>query len=193
MEVTIMQPMTDQERLLVETHLYLVDKIIQYNITICESVQGLGCDDLYQIGCEALCHAAQSYKPERNASFATFAKAVIYHHLISHCRKVVKIQDPLEYLDAPSEEDGSLTLADTLPGKSHNAYSELETCMIFDEALNRYHGICRKGLYALQLKNQGHTNDEIANYFGTKQNHITAWIAKAVKKARTDRYFNCLS
>lgn len=188
-----MLPLTDQGRCLVETHLYLVKKIIHYNITIQESIQGLGYDDLYQIGCEALCHAAQTYDSESNASFATFAKVVINNYLISHCRKVVKIQNPLEYLDAPASEDKSITLADTLPGRTHNAYSELETCMIFDEALNRYHGICRKGLYALHLKSQGHTNAEIASYFGTKPNHITAWIAKAVKKARTDRHFNYLS
>lgn len=188
-----MLPLNNQECHLIETHLYLIDKIICNDITINESIQGLGYDDLYQIGCEALCHAAQSYKEGRDASFATFAKVVIRNHLISHCRKVVRIQNPLEYMDAPLENDRSLTLADTLAGKSHNAYSELETCMIFNEALNRYHGICRKGLYALHLRHQGHTNIEIARYFGTKPNHIAAWITKAVNKARTDRYFNCLS
>lgn len=188
-----MLPLTNQERILVEANLYLVKKIVHYNIHIHESIQGLGYDDLYQIGCEALCHAAQTYTPERNASFATFAKIVIYNHLLTHCNKTVKIQEPLEYLDAPLDNDKSLTLADTLPGNGHNDYSELETCIIFDEALNRYRGIYRKGLYALHLRHQGHTNTEIAVYFGTKPNHITAWIAKATKKAQADSYFNCLS
>ena len=188
-----MQPLTNQECNLVETNLYLVKKIVYYNITVHESIQGLGYDDLYQIGCEALCYAAQSYKPESNASFATFAKIVIYNHLISHCRRVVKIQDPLEYLDAPLENDSSITLADTLPGNGHNAYSELENYMIFDEALNRYQGICQKGLYALYLRHLGHSNAEIAGYFGAKPNHITAWITKVTKKAQADKYFNCLS
>ena len=74
MEVTIMLPLTDQERLLVETHLYLVEKTIHNNITIHESIQGLGYDDLYQAGCEALCHAAQTYNSGSDASFATFAE-----------------------------------------------------------------------------------------------------------------------
>ena len=188
-----MQPLTNQERSLVEMNLNLVKKIVHYNINIHESIQGLGYEDLYQIGCEALCHAAQAYKPENEASFATFAKVVIYNHLISHCRKIVKVQEPLEYLDAPLENDESLTLADTLPSNSHNAYSEVEICMIFDDALNRYHGICQKGLYALHLRHLGYSNSEIAGYFDAKSNHITAWITKAVKKAHTDSYFNCLS
>ncbi|MBR2037022.1 MAG: sigma-70 family RNA polymerase sigma factor [Lachnospiraceae bacterium] len=188
-----MLPLNNQERLLVEEHLNLVEKTIYNNITINESIQGMGYDDLYQIGCEALCHAAQSYKNGNGASFATFAKVVIYNRLISHCRKVIQVQNPLEYMDAPLKEDVSLTLADTLSGNNHNAYSELETFLVFNEALQRYHGICRKGLYALHLRNQGHSYTEIASYFNTKPNHITAWIAKAVKKARADHCFNCLS
>lgn len=188
-----MLPLNNQERHLAEQHLYLVDKIIRHHITINESIQGLGYDDLYQVGCEALCHAAQSYKPESIATFPTFAKVVIRNHIISHCRKVVRIQDSLEYMDAPLESDDSFTLADTLSGDDHNAFSDLETCMIFDEALSRYHGICRKGLYALHLRHQGHSNVEIANYFGTKPNHIAAWITKAVNKLRADSCFNCLS
>lgn len=188
-----MIPLTNQERILVETNLYLVKKIVLYNINIYESIQGLGYDDLYQIGCEALCHAAQSYSPARNASFATYAKVVIYNHLLTHCNKTVKIQAPLEYLDAPLENDKSLTLADTLPGNDHNAFSEIETYILFDETLNRYRGIYHKGLYALYLQHQGHTNTEIAGFFNTKPNYVTAWIAKTTKKIQADSYFNCLS
>lgn len=188
-----MQPMTNQDCSLVESHMYLVNKIIHYNISIHESIQGLGYDDLYQIGCEALCHAAQTYNPESNASFATYAKVVIYNHLISHCRKVVKIQKLLEYLDAPLENDKELTLLDMVPGNGYDAYSDLETCMVFDEALDRYRGIYKKGLYALYLRHLGHSNTEIAGYFGTNPNHITAWIAKAIKKVQADSYFKCLS
>lgn len=185
-----MQPLTNEERTLVETNLYLVNKIVHYNIHIHESIQGLGYDDLYQIGCEALCHAAQAYSPEKNASFPTFAKVVVYNRLLTHCNKAVKTQTPLEYLDAPLEDESSLTLADTLPGNSHNAYSDVEAYMIFDEAMQRYHGVYRKGLYALHLRHQGHTNMEIADYFGTKPNHITAWISFATKKMQSE---NCLS
>ena len=185
-----MQPLTNEERILVETNLYLVNKIVHYNIHIQESIQGLGYDDLYQVGCEALCHAAQTYSPDRNASFPTFTKVVVYNRLLTHCNKVVKTQAPLEYLDAPLEDDASLTLADTLPGDNHNAYSDIETCMLFNETLQRYNGVYRKGLYALHLRHQGHTNMEIADYFGTKPNHITAWISIATKKLQSE---NCLS
>ena len=184
--------LTNQERTLVETNLYLVKKVVHYNITVHESIQGLGYDDLYQIGCEALCRAAQTYKPKNNASFATYANIVIYNHLISHCRKVTRIQNPLEYLDAPLENDNSLTLADTLPGNGHNAYCNLESSIVFSEALTRYKGVYLKGLYALYLRYQGLSNAEIAKYFGTKPHYIPAWIAKATKKMQADSNFKFL-
>lgn len=184
-----MLPLNNQERILVENNLHLVKKVVYYNITIYESIQGLGYDDLYQIGCEALCRAAQTYKPKNNASFATYANIVIYNQLISHCRKVIKIQAPLDYMDAPLEADPSLTLADILPGDSYTAYSDLESSMIFAEALNRYQGIYLKGLYALYLRHRGYSNTEIAAFFETKPHYIPAWIAKATKKLRTDSNF----
>ena len=44
-----MLTMTNQDCFLVETHLHLVQKIVHYNITIHESIQGLGYDDLYRL------------------------------------------------------------------------------------------------------------------------------------------------
>ena len=65
--------MTRKEQLLVEEHLELVRKIVKGTMSINENVQGLGYEDLYQTGCEALCKAALNYNEARGASFATFA------------------------------------------------------------------------------------------------------------------------
>ena len=54
-----MAAMNLRERELVEKHLYLVRGAVLGTVSINETIQGLGFDDLYQIGCEALCHAAQ--------------------------------------------------------------------------------------------------------------------------------------
>ena len=70
-----------------EDHLYLVRNIVLSTMCINEAIQGLGYDDLYQTGCEALCYAAMRYRKDRGASFATFADVVIKNKLISHCRK----------------------------------------------------------------------------------------------------------
>ena len=82
-----MAAMTRQERELAERHLYLVRDTVLGTMSLNESIQGFGYDDLYQTGCEALCHAAQKYRVEGGASFPTFASVVIRNRLISHCRK----------------------------------------------------------------------------------------------------------
>lgn len=90
-----MAVMSIQERELVEKHLYLVRGTVLGTVSVNETVQGLGYDDLYQIGCEALCHAAQKYREDGGAAFPTFAGIVIKNRLISHCRKITKVQKPL--------------------------------------------------------------------------------------------------
>lgn len=94
-----MSVMNIQEQRLVEDHLYLVRNIVLSTMCINEAIQGLGYDDLYQTGCEALCYAAMRYRKDRGASFATFADVVIKNKLISHCRKITRIQAPIYYLD----------------------------------------------------------------------------------------------
>lgn len=49
-----MSVMNEQEKKLVEDHLYLVKNIVRATMSINESIQGLGYDDLFQTGCEVL-------------------------------------------------------------------------------------------------------------------------------------------
>ena len=62
--------MTDQEKSLVMDNLDLVRNTIIGVISRNESVQGMGYDDLFQTGCEALCHAAMNYQAEKGCIFA---------------------------------------------------------------------------------------------------------------------------
>ena len=102
--------MNAHQKKLVEDHLYLVKNIILSSISINESVQGLGYDDLYQTGCEALCNATLHYRDNRGAVFATFAATVIRNQLISHCRKVTKHQNSILYLEASVADDDELSI-----------------------------------------------------------------------------------
>ncbi len=181
-----MAAMNSQERELVEKHLYLVRNTVLGTISINESIQGLGYDDLYQTGCEALCHAALKYREDAGASFHTFACMVIKNCLISHCRKVAKTQAPLEYMDAPQVSGSDLTFADTLADKNYHALSDTDTFFFLSEAEKRYSGIARKGIDALALKCRGHTGVEIAALYGVPPNHVAAWISRASQKLRKD-------
>ena len=177
--------MTRKEQRLVEEHLEMVSRIIKGTMSINEDVQGLGYEDLYQTGCEALCKAALNYREERGASFTTFADVVIKNSLISHCRKVSRIQTPVRYLDMPLIGQDDLTYADCLLDEEHGI-SDLETEVMLAQMEEQFAGIAKKGVQALRLKYQGHDGNEIAGYFGVKPNHVSAWVSRALQKMRTE-------
>lgn len=181
-----MAVMTRKEQRLVEEHLGLVKTIVKSTMSINENIQGLGYEDLYQTGCEALCNAAINYEEGRGASFTTFADVVIKNSLISHCRKVGRVQLPLSYLDAPLNEDGSLTYGDTLRDEHDHALSDKETFCMLSQMEKQFTGIAKKGVEALRLKYMGHTGTEIAGYYGVKPNHVAAWISRALNKMRVE-------
>lgn len=189
-----MEKLDREKKMLVEKHIPLIKTIIRNTISINESVQGLGYDDLFQTGCEALCHAASQYTGDRGASFSTFASVVIHNRLLSHCRQVNRIQFLLEYLDAPMKDSDSLTYSECLCSESHteNNLSNAEAYIMLTEAALRYTGICRKGIEALKLRCLGHTSVEIAALYGVKPNHVAAWISRAGSRLKNDEKFVCL-
>ncbi len=182
-----MAAMNLRERELVERHLCLVRGAVLGTVSINENVQGLGYDDLYQIGCEALCHAARKYREDGGAAFPTFASVVIKNRLISHCRKITKTQKPLEYMDAPQAAGSELTFAETFPDQTYHALSDADTFIFLGEAKKRCSGTTRKGIEALALKCRGHTGVEIAARCGAPPNHVAAWISKAAKMLREEK------
>ena len=186
--------MTDQEKSLVMDNLDLVRNTIIGVISRNESVQGMGYDDLFQTGCEALCHAAMNYQAEKGASFRTFASLVIRNRLISHCRIINRLQSPLQYLEEPLHDAEGTTLGDTLVCSATDTQKieELDTLRLLQDAKRNYKGITKKGIEALWIKCLGHSSTEIASYYGVMPNHISAWISRAGSKLRNDRRFSCL-
>ncbi|MBO5177796.1 MAG: sigma-70 family RNA polymerase sigma factor [Lachnospiraceae bacterium] len=178
--------MTKKEQRLVEEHLELVNRIVRGTMSINENIQGLGYEDLYQTGCEALCKAAVTYREDRGASFVTFADVVIKNSLLSHCRKISRIQAPLSYLDAPVADNENITYGDVLCAKEEHGISDRETDFMLDQMEQQFTGIAKKGIAALRLRYQGHDGDEIARHFGVKPNHVSAWVSRALQKMRTE-------
>ena len=86
-----MRVMTDEERSLVETHMGLVESILQRHITPRPDISGMEHDDLFQVGSLALCRAAQKY--DGRCKFSTFAYAVVKNSLIDYCRSIMGKQD----------------------------------------------------------------------------------------------------
>ncbi|WP_300846037.1 sigma-70 family RNA polymerase sigma factor [uncultured Acetatifactor sp.] len=182
-----MKRMSRQEKELAERHLYLVRDTVLGAMSLNESIQGFGYDDLYQTGCEALCHAAQKYRAEGGASFPTFASVVIRNRLLSYCRKVARVQRPLEYMDAPQPSGSGLAYADAIPDDGFHGISDADTFLLLSQAQERCSGTTRKGIEALAMKCRGHTGVEIAARYGVRPNHVAAWISRATKMLREER------
>lgn len=184
--------LNDQLAALIKNHLYLLNYLI-YPLKD-ETVQGLGFDDLYQTGCEALCHAALYYDPERGAAFATFATAVVRNKLINEVRRLRHLQSPFVYLDAPISGTDGLTYADTLAVMDADSgkQAEIQGLRLLASARYDYTGITRKGIVALQLYYIGYSQTEVARRYGVDRNQITAWIARARSRLRKDARFTYL-
>lgn len=54
---------------------------------------------------------------------------------------------------------------------------------------NRYRGITRQGIQAIEMELLGFSSKEIAGRYGTTVNNINAWISRARKKLKTDGDF----
>ena len=96
--------MTEKEQDLILTHLTLVESLI-YQVGYQKGVVGMEFEDLYQIGCIALCKAAAHYRPDRGATFKTYACRVIRNMLQDHREHASYIQSRLCYLDSPLSSD----------------------------------------------------------------------------------------
>ena len=179
--------MTDTEQELILNNLPLVEKLI-YQVGYQKGIVGMEFEDLYQIGCIALCKAAAHYRPDRGAAFKTYANKVIRNMLQDHREHTSYVQSRLCYLDAPlsSAEEGSYLEIIHDSQEPESFLSEKELLELLDKAKNSYDGITRKGIEAIVLKCQGYSNTEIADIYHVKANHIAAWISRARTRLKAD-------
>lgn len=177
--------MTETEYDLMTVHLPLVKSLAFYYANNQGYGVGLEYDDLYQVGCIALWQAVLNYRPERGASFKTFARTVVRHKLQDYCEHFNYIQSRLCYLEAPCHEDGSCYL-DLIPTPEDPGITEDKILELLDEAKGSYRGIAKKGIEALELKCRGYSNLEIAELYKVKPNHVAAWISRARNRLKTD-------
>lgn len=172
--------MTKREHLLIEEHLNCVHWTIHSYVTVNEAVCGLGYDDLYQEGCEALCRAAASYN-EEGAQFHTYAISVIRNHLLDYCRRVQRQSGSTVSLEE-QEAIGNKRIP--------SAWDDTSGCyvrQVLDYGKRAYNGVARLGIEALELKAAGYTVTDIARLYSVKPNQVGAWISRASKKNKKGR------
>ena len=184
--------MTDLEEKRITDHLDVVKWCIRKHIQVNNAVRGLEYDELYQVGCLALCEAAQSY--DGSVQFRTYAQVVVHNRLIDHCRKIKRIQDNTCYLDNPVSDTDDADGADYASLIFTSDESEVwlrdkEINHLLQKIKQKYSGVTLKGIEAIELKVKGYSGVEIAALYGVKPNLLAAWISRAKQKLQKDTDF----
>lgn len=180
--------LTAEQREQVEQNLHLVSKTISRFITTHNDIPGMEYDDLYQIGCLALCKAAQSYRASGKASFATYAGVVIRNRLYDHCRHVNHLQSHILYLDSSLKEDEPGCFLDYAVSEHPANRTDSLLFSLLLTKKEEYGGIAAKGIDALLLKANGFSGKEIAKMYRVKPNHVSAWISRANSRLRREPF-----
>lgn len=180
--------LTAEQQTLVEENLFVIDKVISRYIYSNEAVCGLGRDDLYQEGAMALCKAASTYDGI-SAQFSTYATTVVRNHLLNHCNTVntERRHLPSVSLSAAVSEDDPLPFPEpSAPDAADVLIGELATADLLTNCKQRYTGVARLGVEALELKIRGLDGMDIAKLYHTTPNNVGAWISRAAKKIQKD-------
>jgi len=174
-----MRIMTDRERALVEDHMGLVETVLQRHITPRPEIPGMEHDDLFQVGSLALCLAAQRY--DGRCEFSTFAYVVVKNALIDHCRSALAKQGCVLPAEKITAEGDPVNLQDLIadPQSTADTAEAHELLHTLLEAKQRYHGIAKKGVLAIEMQVYGYSTKEIAALYGVRTNVVAAWVSRA--------------
>ncbi len=176
--------LTPEQQALVSEHLYLVEKVIHFDIRRNMSNPDYSYEDMYQTGCIGLCMAAAAYDGSR--PFTAFARKAVFNHIIDYCRGINR-HGRVDHLDE---------LTDLQVNTAAGASGDVEDAAAFRILLERmaelkprYSGVTLKGITALELKLKGLTGADIARLYGVPPNQVSAWIARARQKLLKDEDF----
>lgn len=177
--------LTQEQRELVEENLTVIDSVIKSCVHVNNNICGMEYDDLYQIGAIGLCKAASRYKQSKQAAFSTYAFHVIKNTIIDYLRGLntrLRVQSCfLEESERYIKQQYMTDLAGTL--------YERELLRALQQSKGNCSGSVRKGIEAIELKMQGYSGRDIAEWYHVKPNYITACISRAQKHLRQDVVF----
>lgn len=181
--------MNDNQRNLVCNNLKIIEWIIYRHIHTNKNIPELEYEDLYQVGCVALCDAAVSYNA--STEFKTYAQVVIYNRLIDHCRQSSRRQSKLCYLGDSVPDSDNKSYEDILHKDEDSSDTQfaIDAILLLNKTKQNYKGVALKGIEAMELKIKGYSGIEIAKLFGVKSNNVGAWISRARDKLKKDEAF----
>lgn len=180
------EKLTVAQQLLVEENTNIVRWTILRRIRQNRRVCGLEYDDLFQEGCLWLCLAARTFRPGK-VQFATYAKKVVYHGLVSHCRRIAARERHMARPDTQEDADFLLERQEDRRDDPYAAARSLaETLDLLERYKQNYTGTARRGMDALELQLRGMRLTDIAKQYDVPPNHVGAWISRAASKLREE-------
>ena len=138
--------MTEKEQDLILTHLTLVESLI-YQVGYQKGVVGMEFEDLYQIGCIALCKAAAHYRPDRGPLLKpTPAESSATCFRITGNMPAIFKAVSVTWTPPLSSDEGESYLDIIHDSQEPDAYlSEKELLELLNRAKSNYNGITKKG------------------------------------------------
>lgn len=170
--------LNDVQRELVVEYKGLVGYVLKKYITVNTIHWEYALEDLYQVGYEGLCIAAETYAPDRGVSYWHFAEIVVRNHLYQYCSQMNRSPKNMSLEDAAAEvmaDDGDMDVV-----LLQSILSSL------DIKSKRYNKTVYKGIEAIWLRSVVYSGKEIKQYNQVPDNHFRAWIAKARKMLRQE-------
>ena len=161
--------LTVEQQRIVEENLGLVRAVLSRCVSSPGSTGIYSYDDLFQIGCIALC-----------AVFSTYAFAAIRNRIYNALARATYCRKREKQSDFPNEPVA------VVPMDTPEAH---ELRKVLRETQDRLKGVTRKGIDAMIFMSEGFTCREIGEMYGTNANNVTAWISKARKALRLDVKF----
>ena len=189
--MSVLKELNEYQQRLVETHIDVIEWTIRESIYYNEGIVGLSYNDIYGEGCYWLCRAALDYNG--TTKFKTYSKVVVKRGLISYCRNVFD-----KYKRQPLLHMGDVNYSENVYNRYCISFTENEmeysisTVKILDilgSVKAEYSGVVRKGIEALEMQLKGYSGPEIAEMYGVKPNHVSAWKSRASQRLRKDNRF----
>lgn len=131
-----------------------------------------------------LCPTALKYNADIG-EFAPFACRYIYNAIVDHCRAINFRME--RNVEIPENEDTALLdlLAHT-SADFDESVTDTTAMAALAACKEKYSGVARKGVEAIELKMKGYETTEIAKLYGASLNNVNAWISRARSKLRNE-------
>lgn len=177
--------LNENQRNMVEEHLYVIEQVIWKCFKANCEINGLSYDDLYQTGAIALCKAAMNYDVKVKSKFSTYAFQAVKNEISGYIRRILKKHSESEQFLETAEYKTYYPLVDDF----HREVENRDFLEFFSQTKERYSGVTRTGMDAIELRMQGFSCGDIARKHNVKASYITACISRAKKNLQKDTSF----